>query len=56
MGSIISMSLAAFAVAVMGSAQRHREFIADLAPHRAGLSEPQMVGVSGASLTNQTRL
>jgi hypothetical protein len=43
-------------VPVMRSAQRYREFIADLASHRAGLSEPQMVGVSGASAANQTRL
>jgi hypothetical protein len=43
-------------VAVMRSAQRRREFIADLAPHRAGLRKPQMVGVSGASPANQTRL
>ena len=40
----------------MGSAQRHRELVADLASHRAGLGEPQMVGVSGASPANQTRL
>ena len=43
-------------VAVMGSAQRYGELVADLAPHRAGLSEPQMVGVSGASPANQTGL
>jgi hypothetical protein len=27
-------------VPVMRSAQRYREFVADLAPHRAGLREP----------------
>ena len=40
----------------MRPAERDREFIADLAPHRAGLSEPKMVGVSGASAANQARL
>ena len=34
----------------------HREFVADLASHCAGLGEPQMVGVSGASAADQTRL
>src|SRR5216684_3633903 len=43
-------------VAVMRSAQRHRELVADLAPHRARLSEPQMVGVRGTSPADQTRL
>jgi hypothetical protein len=42
-------------VTVMRSAQRYREFVAGLAPHGAGLGEPQMVGgVSGAS--NQAEL
>ena len=41
---------------VMSSAQRYRELVADLAPHRAGLSEAQMVRVCGASPTNQARL
>jgi hypothetical protein len=43
-------------VAVMGSAQRHRELVADLSPHRAGLGEPQMMGLSRASAAHQTRL
>ena len=43
-------------VTVMNSAQRYRELIADLEPHRAGLGEPQMVGVGGASSTDQTGL
>ena len=43
-------------VPVMRSTQRDREFVADLASHRAGLGEPQMVGVSGASPTDKTRL
>ena len=43
-------------VTVMNSAQRYRELIADLEPHRAGLGEPQMVGVSGASSIDQTGL
>src|SRR5512141_3185160 len=43
-------------VTVMRPAQGHREFIADLAPHRARLSELKMVGVGGASRADQTRL
>jgi hypothetical protein len=43
-------------VTVMDSAQRYRELIADFEPHRAGLSEPQMVGVGGASSADQTGL
>src|SRR6202051_1897857 len=42
-------------VTVMGSAQRYREFIADLESHCPRLSEAQMVGVSGASAADQTR-
>src|SRR3981081_945838 len=41
---------------VLGSAKRHREFVADLAPHRARLSELQMVGVCGTSRADQARL
>src|SRR3981081_2278462 len=40
----------------MGPAQRYREFVADLAPHRAWLREPQMVGISGASSADETGL
>ena len=40
----------------MRSAKRHGEFVADLASHRPGLGEPQMVGISGGSATDQTRL
>src|ERR1700686_2134166 len=43
-------------VAVMGPALGDCEFVADLASHGAGLSELQMVGVSGASRADQTRL
>ena len=43
-------------VTVMGPAQRYRELVADLASHRPGLSEPQMVGVSGASPADETGL
>jgi hypothetical protein len=43
-------------VAVMGSTKRHSEFVADLASHRARLSESQMVGVSWTSPADQTRL
>ena len=40
----------------MGSAQGDRELVAHLKSHRAGLGEPQMVGVNGASPADQTRL
>jgi hypothetical protein len=43
-------------VPVMGPAQRYRELVADLEPHRAGLGEPQVVGVRGTSPADQTRL
>jgi len=43
-------------VAVMCSAQRHREFVADLAPHRPRLGEPEMVRISGVSPADQTGL
>jgi hypothetical protein len=43
-------------VAVMGSAQGYRELSAHLASHCAELSEPQVVGVGGASPTDQARL
>jgi hypothetical protein len=46
----------AMVVPVVGSAQRYRELVADLAPHGAGLSEPQMVRVSGASPAYKTGL
>jgi hypothetical protein len=46
----------AMVVAVMGSAQRDSELVADFASHRARLGEPKMMGVSGASAANQTRL
>ena len=41
---------------MMGPAERNRELIAGLAPHRAGLGESKMVGVSRASAANNTRL
>ena len=46
----------AVVVAVMCPAQRYRELVADLAPHRPRLSEPQMVRVGGTSPANQTGL
>ena len=46
----------AMVVAVMGSAQGHRELVAHLASHCVELSEPQVVGVGGASPTDQARL
>ena len=41
-------------VAVMDPTERYRELIAYLQSHRAGLGEPQMVGVGGASPADQT--
>jgi len=46
----------AMVVAVMRPAQRYREFVADLAPHRAVLGEPQMMGISRASPAHQAWL
>jgi hypothetical protein len=43
-------------VTVVDSAQRYGEFVADFEPHRSGLGEAQMVGVGGASSTDQTGL
>src|SRR4030081_1341815 len=43
-------------VPVMSSTQRYGEFIAHLASHPARLRESQMVGISRASPTHQTRL
>ena len=40
----------------MNSAQRYGELVADLEAHRAGLCEPQVVSVGGASSTDQTGL
>ena len=40
----------------MNSAQGYRELIAHLEPHRPRLSEPEVVGVSGASAADQTWL
>ena len=36
-------------VPVLSSTKRDGELFADLAPHRPGVGEPQMVGVNGAS-------
>jgi hypothetical protein len=41
---------------MMGSTQGYRKFVAYLSSHCAELSEPEMVGVSGASAADQTRL
>jgi hypothetical protein len=43
-------------VAVMGSAQGYGELVAYLAAHRTELSEPEMVGISGASSADKTGL
>ena len=43
-------------VTVMDPAERYRELIAYLQSHRAGLGEPQMVGVGGAPPADQTGL
>jgi hypothetical protein len=46
----------AMVVAVMRPAQRDCELVADLAPHCAVLGEPNVMGISRASPTHQTRL
>jgi hypothetical protein len=46
----------AVVVAVMGSAQWHREFVAHLEAHRAGLSKSEVVGIRRASPADQARL
>jgi hypothetical protein len=43
-------------ISVVGPAERDCELVADFASHRAGLREFQMMGVSGTSPANQTRL
>ena len=43
-------------ITVMDPTERYRELIAYLQSHRAGLGEPQMVGVGGASPADQTGL
>ena len=42
--------------AMMRPAQRYSEFIADPAAQRAGLREPNMMGVARRTSANQTRL
>jgi hypothetical protein len=39
--------------AVMGTTERHREFIADFAAERALLHEPQMMGIAGLATADQ---
>ena len=46
----------AMVVLMVRLAQRHGEFVADLAPHCALLGEPQMMGISRASPAHQARL
>jgi hypothetical protein len=41
-------------VAVMRSAKRHGEFVADLSSYRPRLRKAEMVGVGGTSAANQT--
>jgi hypothetical protein len=43
-------------VIVVVTAERHGEFIADLAPQGIGLGEFQMMGIAGRSLADQARL
>jgi hypothetical protein len=43
-------------LAMMASAQRHGELIADLSAERAMLREAQMVCICGPAPANQTRL
>ena len=42
--------------AMVAATERDRELIADLAPQRRALREPQMMGVAGLTTANQTRL
>ena len=46
----------AMVVLMVRPAQRHGEFVADLAPHCALLGEPQMMGISRASPAYETQL
>jgi hypothetical protein len=43
-------------LAVVASAQRNRELIADLAPERSALGESQVVGIGGLPAANEARL
>jgi hypothetical protein len=43
-------------LAMMPSAQRDGEFIADLAPECAALREAKVVGITGLTAADQTRL
>src|SRR4051812_34306317 len=43
-------------LAMVRTAQRHREFVADLARQRAALRKPEVVGISGAAGTDETGL
>ena len=47
---------AAMYLAMVSSAQRDGELIADLAPGRSALRESQMVGIRGLTAANQTGL
>ncbi len=46
---------AAVHFAMMAAAQRHGEFVADLAPERRGLREAQVVGIRGPAAADQAR-
>ena len=41
---------------MMSPAERHREFVADLAAERRGLREAQMVWIGGPATADQARL
>lgn len=43
-------------LAMVAAAERHGELIADLAPQRAALCEPQMMGVDRFAAADQARL
>lgn len=43
-------------LAVMSPTERNGEFVADFAPHRAWLGEPQMMGIRRLPTAEQTRL
>jgi hypothetical protein len=43
-------------VAMMGTTERHGEFVADLAPERAALRKLEMVRIRGTAAAGETRL
>ena len=52
----IGFVTAAMNFAMMTSAKRNGELIADLTPHRAALGEAKVMGISGLPAADQTRV